>query len=151
MSQQISIIVDELKELKLDDSAKPVCVKVSNLRLLGYSDLEKWITDPKNLYVGRAGRLWITEANKEKRVYYYPGSIFGNPFKILGELVGSDGKDTTIESCLDKYKQYILNSPELLSKVSALKGKNLGCFCSVENQKQGKCHAAFLAELANKI
>ena len=141
MSQQISIIVDELKELKLDDSAKPVCVKVSNLRLLGYSDLEKWIADPKNLYVGRAGRLWITEADKEKRVYYYPGSIFGNPFKIV----------ESVESCLDKYKQYILNSPELLKQVSTLKGKNLGCFCSVENQKQGKCHAAFLAELANKI
>lgn len=51
-----------------------ICVKVANLRKLGYSNLEEWMETPNNIYVGRRGRIFITE-NGTRRVFVYPGSV----------------------------------------------------------------------------
>lgn len=66
----------------MNDKTVAVCVKVSNLRKIGYFSLREWIADDKNLYVGRRGRLWITENNGDKNIFHYPESKWANPFKV---------------------------------------------------------------------
>ncbi len=76
-------------------------------------------------------------------VYIGRGSIFGNPF------THKDGTtaEFIVESrsvAVEKYREYIMNKPELLARIPELKGKTLGCFC-----KPLSCHGDVLAELAN--
>jgi hypothetical protein len=33
------------------------CVKVANLRKHGYDSFKEWLDTPKNLYIGRSGRI----------------------------------------------------------------------------------------------
>lgn len=76
---------------------------------------------------------------KEEAYEIYIGrpSKWGNPFKI--------GKDGTREEVIEKYRQYILMNPNLLSSLHELRGRILGCWCSPE-----KCHGDVLVELADK-
>jgi Domain of unknown function (DUF4326) len=47
------------------------------------------------------------------------------------------------EKCIEMYREYIMNRPELLSLIPIeLKGKVLGCWCKPE-----KCHGDILVEL----
>jgi hypothetical protein len=47
---------------------------------------------------------------------------------------------------ISKYKEYILNKPELLKLIPIeIKGKVLGCWCAPK-----PCHGGVLAELADK-
>jgi hypothetical protein len=64
-------------------------------------------------------------------------SEWHNPFKIEPGC----GRKCVIE----KFKQYILQHPELLVKLRMLKDKTLGCWC-----KPKACHGDVLAELADK-
>jgi Domain of unknown function (DUF4326) len=54
-------------------------------------------------------------------VYIGRGSIWGNPFII--------GKDGTRQEVVEKYAIWICDNPELLNKLTSLKGKDLVCFC----------------------
>jgi len=67
-------------------------------------------------------------------VYIGRPSKWGNPFEI--------GKDGSREEVIEKYKNYILNKPELLKCLNELDGKVLGCFC-----KPNSCHGDILIEL----
>lgn len=76
-------------------------------------------------------------------VYIGRGSKWGCPFTIIKdrptlakEIVGSK------EEALSKYKEYVLNSPELMESLDELDGKTLGCFCKPE-----PCHGDVLLEL----
>lgn len=75
-----------------------------------------------------------------KKEYYdvYIGrpGIWGNPFIL--------GKDGNREEVIVKYREWILTQPKLLSKLSELKGKVLGCWCSPL-----PCHGDILVELSN--
>lgn len=94
---------------------------------------------------------------------------FGNPFKVghrykwggLGrsgidtlmiymESYVEDKRFTTIESnqqAIEWYEIYLEKYPELVEKIKMeLKGKNLACFCSLEND----CHADILLKIANQ-
>lgn len=68
-------------------------------------------------------------------IYIGRGSIWGNPF-----IIGKDGDRSEV---INKYRMYILNSKELLSKIPALKNKTLGCWC-----KPKACHGDVLKEIA---
>lgn len=57
------------------------CVKVSNLRMLGYISLEDWLSDKDNVYVGRRGRIFIKEGTASK-IFHYKESIFANPYLV---------------------------------------------------------------------
>lgn len=46
------------------------------------------------------------------------------------------------EEAIEKYREYILNKPELLDALHELKGKTLGCWC-----KPKACHGDVLVEL----
>jgi hypothetical protein len=64
----------------------------------------------------------------------FGSSKWGNPFKV--------GKDGTIQEVLAKYRDYILQTPELRESLSELRGKTLGCWCKPE-----PCHGDILIDL----
>lgn len=69
-------------------------------------------------------------------VYIGRGSIWGNPFSI--------GADGTREEVIEKYREYLTNSP-LMHHVRELRGKILGCWCAPL-----ACHGDILAAIANQ-
>ena len=74
--------------------------KVKYIRPL-YNNLQEWMNDDKNIYIGRAGVVFI---NNER--YPKQSSIFCNPYKI--------GKDGNREEVLEKYKNYIIKKIDLI-------------------------------------
>lgn len=64
-------------------------------------------------------------------------SKWGNPFRI--------GIDGTRDEVIQKYREWILNRPELIEQVPELSGKRLGCWCSPD-----ACHGDVLIELLNE-
>ena len=62
---------------------------------------------------------------------------WGNPFYI--------GPDGTREEVIEKYRNWILQQPELLAALPMLEGKTLGCHCKPE-----ACHGDVLLELLQK-
>ena len=71
-------------------------------------------------------------------VYIGRPSKWGNPFAI--------GQDGTRDEVIEKYRQYILASPELMADLEELKGKRLGCWC-----RPLPCHGDVLVELINAL
>ena len=70
-------------------------------------------------------------------------SKWGNPYTHIKDrytnakfVVGSR------KEAIEKYKEYILNTPELLNSLDELKDKRLGCYC-----KPKSCHGDVLIEL----
>ena len=109
-----------------------VCIKVKNLRKLGYANLREWMEDENNLYVGRHGRIFI-----EGKIFHYTGSKWGNPFK---------SKDfESIDECLMKYEDHVYESG-LIDDIYELEGKKLGCFCETES-----CHASVLCRILEEM
>lgn len=98
-----------------------------------YTDLQDWMNDENNIYIGRRGVVFI---NKNR--FPEKSSNFANPYKI--------GKDGTREEVLEKYKKYIIdkinNNPELMRELNSMKGKKLGCWCFPE-----RCRGNILLEL----
>jgi len=67
-------------------------------------------------------------------VYIGRPTKWGNPFQI--------GKDGTRAEVITKYRQRLLERPELIAEArKVLKGKRLGCFC-----KPKACHGDVLVE-----
>ena len=63
-----------------------------------------------------------------------PQSPWANPFTV--KECGSVGR------AVARFREYILNKPELLSRIHELGGKRLGCWC-----KPGPCHGDVLVSL----
>lgn len=76
--------------------------------------------------------------NKRSAYNVYIGrpSKWGNPFSI--------GKDGSRQEVINKYRQWLLEQPDLLAALPELRGKVLGCWCAPR-----ACHGDILAELAN--
>ncbi len=159
---------------------KLVNIKKAHLGKLGYSNVEEWMNDLSNVYIGRKLRVFIHNKVPSKEapgtknkggkldetkstgcgsdsadarsvldfapgsyvdkkgfiVEYYvlPESEFANPFSI--------GKGQTRDDVVRMYREYILDNPELMSKLDELRGKTLGCWCCPE-----ACHGDVLVEL----
>jgi hypothetical protein len=100
-----------------------------------YNNLHEWVNDLNNVYIGRAGVVFV---NNER----YPkiSSNFANPYKI--------GKDGTRDEVISKYKTYIIdklkNNISFRQELVGMKGKNLGCWCH-----PSPCHGDILLELIN--
>lgn len=76
-------------------------------------------------------------------------TIWGNPYSHKENTLAIYKVKTRKES-IEKYREYILNNPELLSKLPELKGKVLGCWCKDPDPKKSKaCHGDVLVELLN--
>ena len=112
-----------------------VNVKVAFIRPK-YNNLEEWINDPNNVYIGRRGIVFIDGVRFPKH-----DSIWCNPFKI--------DKNNDREQVIQKYKDYIIekiNNENLHDELLKLKNKNLGCWC-----KPACCHGDVLLEILNNI
>lgn len=73
--------------------------------------------------------------HNQYEVYIGRGTPYGNPFKI--------GVDGNRKECIKKYKQYLLQNPDLIKRIiSELKDKTLGCHC-----KPKDCHGDVIVEL----
>lgn len=114
-------------------TTKVVNCKVSHIRPQ-YTNLEEWMKDENNVYIGRPGIVFINGKRFPPK-----GSPFANPYKT-----------GTREEIIEQFKVYIeaklKNSPELLSELKMLKGKNLGCWCKPE-----ACHGDVLVEIINNL
>jgi hypothetical protein len=102
-----------------------------------YKNLEEWMKNDNNVYIGRAGVVFVNNVRCPKKA-----SEFANPYRI--------GKDGTRDEVLEKYRIYIENrlktDENLLNELKKLEGKNLGCWCSPD-----KCHGDILLEILTKI
>ena len=67
-----------------------------------------------------------------------PGSKWANPYVI--------GRDGTREEVIARFREYILENPELRAELPELRGKVLGCWCVPL-----PCHGEVLAELADAV
>ena len=72
-----------------------------------------------------------------RRTRGFEGSIWRNQF-----IIGEDG---TREDVINKYRTWIKSRPDMLARLSELKGKILGCWCSPK-----PCHGDVLIELINE-
>jgi len=70
-------------------------------------------------------------------VYIGRPSKWGNPFRI--------GRDGTRAEVIRKYREWLLQQPDLLAALPELKGKVLGCWC-----KPLLCHGDVLVELVEE-
>jgi hypothetical protein len=73
-------------------------------------------------------------------------SKWGNPYThIKNRNTRAEFIVDTRKEAIEKYKEYILNTPELLNSLDELKDKKLGCIC-----KPKSCHGDILVELIDK-
>ena len=84
---------------------------------------------------------------KEYDVYIGRPGIWGNPFSHK-EGTLAKYKVKNVEEAIEKYRDYLLDSPELMSQLIDLKDKVLGCWCMPKNPKSGKyyCHGQIIIE-----
>ena len=71
-------------------------------------------------------------------------TIWGNPYSHK-EGTLAKFKVKSRKEAIAKYREYLLDNPELLAKLPELTGKTLGCWC-----KPQACHGDILDELANR-
>ena len=85
------------------------------------------IKEPHDIYIGRP-------------------SEWGNPYThIKDKSTKAQFITKTREEAISKYREWILQQPQLLLKLETLRGKKLGCWC-----KPKACHGDILIELLNK-
>lgn len=114
------------------------CVKAEYLRRYygGAIDLRQWMTNPRNIYTGRHGRIFI---NKE--IFHYVDSKWMNPYKV-----GTKTGQYSLEDSLKLYWQH-LNSSGLITQIGELQNCVLGCFCetaSTTGEHAIDCHTKIL-------
>ena len=73
-----------------------------------------------------------------RAVYVGRPTIFGNPWK--------PSEKRSLKQCLKMYRHLATYSPLILKAIEALKGKDLACWCPLDQP----CHADILLELANQ-
>jgi len=80
-------------------------------------------------------------------VYIGRGSKWGNPYThIKDRKTKAEYIVATREDAINMYRKWIMLRPDLLSDLSELKGKTLGCYC-----KPKSCHGDVLVELIKEF
>lgn len=89
----------------------------------------------------------LVNIRKEKYdVYIGRGSRWGNPYThITDRKTKATYIVATRKEAIESYRNYLLNSPELLNSLEELRGKTLGCHC-----KPKSCHGDIILELLSK-
>lgn len=84
-------------------------------------------------------KVWNKRDPNTPRNVVYIGrpSKWGNPFVI--------GRDGNREQVISKYRNYLLNSPDLLKQIGELHGKDLVCYCA-----PNACHGDVLIEMVDR-
>lgn len=104
-----------------------VNVKVAYIRPK-YQNLEEWMSDPNNVYIGRAGIVFINGVRFPKSTN---ASIWANPYKISSTC--------SRDQVLKQYEEYLVSNQYLMSQLYTLEGKTLGCWCHPD-----PCHGDIL-------
>lgn len=118
-----------------------VNVKVQYIRPK-YRNLKEWMASEDNVYIGRCGVVFIDGKRFPPVSTGGKGGIFANPYKV--------GRDGDLDEVLKNYEEWLkeeINAGRITkSQLSALKGKNLGCWC-----KPNKCHGDVLLRYVNSL
>ena len=112
-SLNVLIVLDASKTL-------PSIVNLRNIQ-----DINKWMTHPENIYIGRACRGWPHK------------SIWENIYNI---------NYYKRKTSLMLYKDYVKNNKSLMDALPMLFSKTLGCWCTPQ-----KCHGNILSELLEEL
>jgi len=131
--------------LKVSDGAVVCNVKVAHIRP-AFANLKEWEASESNVYIGRAGVVFISGERYPKRA-----SQWANPFKV--------GKDGDLSSVLLQFEMHIRNkisNLNLSESLLALDGKNLGCWCVTKPSSYGDgvtevCHGQVLCRIINEF
>jgi hypothetical protein len=106
-----------------------------------YADLQQWMNDQDNVYIGRGGVIFLNRQRFPKS-----GSIWANPFKVP--------RDGTQEKVIEKFEQYIrqkIKKENLHEELKTLRNKRLGCWCVQGHcdihEKQIICHGQILLKI----
>jgi hypothetical protein len=76
-------------------------------------------------------------------VYIGRPSKWGNPYSHMPGTL-AQYRVATRQEALDRYREWILQQPELMAALPELRGKTLICWC-----KPASCHGDVLAELVS--
>ena len=107
--------------------ARRVDVHKANLKAMGYDNLEQWLEDPHNVYVGH-NMVYVAGARQHE---------FANRF-----FVKKYGRD----ECLRKYEAWlveVIQDPEVKARFESLRKKTIGCWCKADEA----CHADVIIRL----
>ena len=137
-------VVQERKVPKISQNEAiktTVCnIKVKYLRP-EYNDLKDWMNGSDNVYIGRAGVVFVNGERFPKKQ-----SIWANPFKA--------GRDGSLAVILKKYQQYIDEKIKMepnTYNIEDLRGRNLGCWCipaaSTLDSEPTVCHGQIILHL----
>lgn len=108
---------------------KIVCVKIANLRKLGYKNLEHWLEDPTHCYQGRDMTFYVKGAN---------AGILANPYPV---------KKYGIQESLRLFREYYRQTPELQEEYERVKDKDVGCYCKIDETNNNlQCHLEVVEE-----
>lgn len=151
--------------------APPGRTMVLNVRKkFTHQDLNKWCESPHNVYVGRAGVVFIPipgapllpgkiksnglmgKMRVQRKRYPPTSSIWANPFKIprvkKGEIISPAEIYRRHAQVVSSYRTYIIkkiaDDPSTYD-ISKLCDKNLGCWCAPK-----PCHADVLREICDR-
>ncbi len=115
-----------------------VNVKVANLRKSEprRENLREWMKDEENVYIGRAGIVFIDNVRFPKE-----SSIWANPYKV-GDKKGQYEREESLKLYENYIREKIKGSESMKEELLKLKGKNLGCWCKPEG-----CHGDVLMKI----
>ena len=97
-----------------------------------YVSFAEWYDDKQNIYIGK-------NAGKYTQRGVFDGK-WVNPFICTDWNISK--QDWVVEEMLRLYETYVRKSPQLMSSLHELEGKQLGCWC-----KPGPCHGDVLVSL----
>lgn len=119
----------------MDDPIVVNC-KVAHIRP-AYRDLEQWIGDPNNVYIGRRGVVFVGGARYPKS-----DSPWANLYKV--------GRDGSRADVLLRYESdlrlRLAVDADLRRELAALRGKTLGCWCYPK-----PCHGDVLVQVCREL
>lgn len=106
---------------------EPICLRVAELRKRGTSDLRAHLSDPRNVHVCPAGRVFIDNGGAGS-VFCYDASPWANPFKV-----GTGPGEYPLEVALDMYSEHLdrlLRDPSRRTEFEQLRdARTIGCTC----------------------
>lgn len=130
------------------DTTQVVNVKVKYIRPK-YKDIKTWMENPENVYIARAGVVFVKKEDGSQERWPKKNSVFANPYKVKKNADGSNNRLNII----GLYEDHIINkieSENLYDELRNLKGKSLGCWCK-ESDKEVECHGDVLVKLLERL